>query len=1026
MEKYNLYNKIFGWLTFAVAAFVYISTIEPTASWWDCGEYISSSYKLMVGHEPGAPMFQMIARIFSLMAGGDVTQVAKWVNIMSALCSAFTILFLFWSITYFARKIVIKNGEVTMGRIIAIMMSGVVGALAYTFSDSFWFSAVEGEVYAMSSFFTALVFWAILKWESVADKPHADRWILLIALLMGMSIGVHLLNLLTIPALAFVYYFKRYKPTPQGLIIATVGSGALLLVVQYGVIPGVVKLASLFELFFVNSLGMPFNTGVVIYLVLLIGAVVFGLMYTQKRDMPISNTILLSFTMLLIGYSAYAQTVIRSNANTPMDESNPEHVFALQSYLNREQYGDRPLFYGQYFNAKMQKPKEGAPIYHQGADKYEIVDRKTIAQYEKKNCGYFPRMYSGQAGHIREYKNWTGTSGKKKPTASENLSYLFRYQLGHMYFRYFMWNFAGRQNDIQGHGSDEEGKSDLLNGNWISGIPFIDEARVGPQDNLPPRQTSNMGYNKFYMLPFLLGLIGVVFHFMKDRIDAFIVLMLFVLTGVAIVFYLNQYPLQPRERDYAYVGSFYAYAIWIGLGVLAIFEWTRKAVGEMPAAALGTVIGLLAAPVIMAKDGWDDHNRSNRTAARDLAYDYLNSCEKNAILFTNGDNDTFPLWYAQEVEGIRTDVRVVNLSLLNTNWYIDQLRRKAYESEPLPFSIPKEKLLGNKRLQILHYDRGLEGYTDLEKVVEFIASDGEGAVLKTQFATYNYMPTKKFSIPVDTARILREKVVPADFEDQILPEIQWELKENAITRNMLMVLDILAHNKWERPVYFAMTVGDDYYLNLQDYFQLEGLAYRVVPVKRADDKKDGHIGRVNTEVMYDRVVNQFKWGNMDKAEVYHGTETMRMTLNFRNIFARLANALNDEGDKEKAKATLDKCMEVMPVESIPYNYSTYTLVDAYYNIGDEESIAKAIEISRGMWDFYEKEMDYYCSLEREEVNRLDNEPKLALTVMRNLVALAQLNKQQEFYAELNEKYQKMTETVTQKPLRKKFEQAAGR
>lgn len=1024
MEKYNLYNKIFGWLTFAIAAYVYVSTIEPTASWWDCGEYISSSYKLMVGHEPGAPMFQMIARIFALMAGGDVTQVGKWVNIMSAMCSAFTILFLFWSITYFARKIIIKDENPSMGQILAVVLSGVVGGLAYTFSDSFWFSAVEGEVYAMSSFFTALVFWAILKWESVAHKPHADRWILLIALLMGMSIGVHLLNLLTIPALALVYYFKKFKPSFQGLIVATAISGAILVVVQYAVIPGVVKVGSLFELFFVNSLSMPFNTGVVIYLILLIGAIVFGLYITQKMDMTVTNTVLLSFTMLLIGYSAYAQTVIRSNADTPMDESNPDNVFALQSYLNREQYGDRPLFYGQYFNAKLEKTEEGAPIYHQGNEKYEIVDRKTVPVYEKRNSGYFPRMYSSQAGHIREYKNWTGTSGKKKPTASENLTYLIKYQLGHMYFRYFMWNFAGRQNDVQGHGSDVEGKSELLNGNWISGISFIDEARLGPQDELPPSQKANKAHNKFYMLPFILGLIGMIFHFRKDRIDAFIVMMLFILTGVAIVFYLNQYPLQPRERDYAYVGSFYAFAIWIGLGVLAIYELVRKTIGEMPAALVGGVIGLLAAPTLMAKDGWDDHDRSNRTAARDLAYDYLNSCAPNAILFTNGDNDTFPLWYAQEVEGIRTDVRVVNLSLLNTNWYIDQLRRKAYESEPLPFTLSKEKLLGNRRLQIPLYDQNIEGYTDLKQVVDFVARDDARAKLKTRHADYNYIPTSRFSLPVDTAKVLAGNVVPESLRDQIVPEIKWELKESAVTRNMLMVMDILANNNWERPVYFAITVGDDYYLNLQEYFQLEGLAYRIVPVKK--NQRDGQTGVVNTDVMYERMVNQFEWGNMKAPDVYHGTETIRMTLNFRNIFSRLANALTAEGKTDKAAATLDKCMEVMPVDAVPYNYSMYTIIEAYYRAGGEENIAKAVEISHGLWDFYEGEMNYYCSLDREDAKRLGREPRLAITVLRNIVALAELNKQSELYEELNGKFTGMTEKVKNAPISYQFQQQSSR
>lgn len=997
MEKYNLYNKIFGWITFGIAAFVYVSTIEPTASWWDCGEYISASYKLMVGHEPGAPMFQMIARLFSLMAMGDVTQVAKWVNIMSGLASAFTILFLFWSITFFAKKIIIKDDNPTMGQILAIIGSGMVGGLAYTFSDSFWFSAVEGEVYAMSSFFTAIVVWCILKWESVADKPHADRWILLIALLMGMSIGVHLLNLLAIPALVFVYYFKKYPFSIQGFILTGVVSIVVLLGVQYGIIPGVVKLASVFELIFVNDLGMPFNTGVIIYAIILIGAVVYGLYYTQKNDKPILNTVLLSFTMLMIGYSAYAQTVIRSNANTPMDESNPDNVFALYSYLNREQYGDRPLFYGQYFNAQVTNIEEGAPIYHpdEKEGKYIIVDHKSTPEYEEKNSGYLPRMYSPQAHHIREYKNWTGTNGKRKPRPSENFTYLWRYQMGHMYFRYFMWNFAGRQNDIQGNGSNVEGKSELMNGNWISGIKFLDEMRLGPQDKLPSSQTSNMAHNKFYLLPLILGLLGAFFHFRKDKSDAFIVGLLFFMTGIAIVIYLNQYPMQPRERDYAYAGSFYAYAMWIGLGVLAIFDFLQKKLGEMPSAGIATVLCLVAAPVVMARDGWDDHNRSNRTAARDLASNYLNSCAPNAIIFTNGDNDTFPLWYAQEVEGIRTDVRVVNLSLLNTNWYINQLRRRAYESAPLPFSLSEEKLLGNKRLQIPIYDRNIKDHLSLEQVIDFVGRDDEKAKVKTRFDSYNYIPTNKLMIPVDSAAVIANGTVSAKDADKIVPAIKWELKETTITRNMLMVLDILAHNNWERPVYFAITVGNDYYLNLENYFRLEGLAYRVVPITKG--RGDGMTGTVNTEVMYDKLVEEFKWGNMQDPSVYHGTETVRMAINFRNIYARLALNLMAEGEKEKAEKVLDRCLEVMPKESIGYNFSIVSIIDAYYKLGNTE---KALELSRDLWKIYEEEVRYYSSLKKEYAMRLEQEPYIAYRTLRNIYSLAMQNKQNEYGEEL--------------------------
>lgn len=994
MKQYQLINNIAGWLIFAIAAFVYVSTIEPTASWWDCGEYISASYKLMVGHEPGAPMFQMIARLFALLAGNDVTQVAKWINTMSALASAFTILFLFWSITAFGRKIIFRSGEITMPGIVAVIGSGAVGALAYTFSDSFWFSAVEGEVYAMSSFFTAIVFWAILKWESVADEPHADRWIILIALLMGMSIGVHLLNLLAIPALVVVYYFKKYEFSIQGFIAALGVSLLILVGVQYGVIPGVVKLASSFELLFVNSFGLPFNSGVVFYFILLVAAIAFGIWYTQKNEKQVANTIILCLTFLLIGYSAYFQSVIRSNANPPMDESNPDNVFALISYLNREQYGDRPLFKGHYFTAKMIRTEKGGKVWHRGKEKYEVVDEKTIPIYDSKNSGMLPRMYSSQGHHIAEYKNWSGTDGKKKPSPSENFTFFVKYQLGHMYFRYFMWNFAGRQNDVQGNGADGTGKSDLLNGNWLSGISFIDEARLGPQDNLPVSITGNKAYNKFYMIPFLLGLIGLIWHYMQDKKDFFIVMLLFILTGVAIVIYLNQYPYQPRERDYAYVGSFYAFAIWIGLSVAAIFDWVSKKGPAMVAAGLATVFGL-SAPYLMAKDGWDDHDRSNRTAARDLAANYLKTCAPNAIIFTNGDNDTFPLWYAQEVEGVRPDVRVVNLSLFNTSWYIDQLRRKAYESDPLPFSISEEKLLGDRRLQLPIVDRKIEGYVDLKKVIDFVSHDEKEYKIPTGGGELNYIPTKRLRIPVDSAKVVSNGTVTPQQAANLVSAIEWEVEDSYITRNHLMMLDILANNNWERPIYFAVTVGDDLYLNLQDYFQVEGFAYRLVPVKNMTS--DGQTGSVSADLMYENMVNNFEWGNMLDSNVYHGTETVRMSMNYRNMFARLASALHQKGEKEKAVKTLDKCMEQIPATSIELNFSALPIMEAYYKLGEFE---KANKIAERLANVYGQEMDYFNELPMEFALRTGKQPRFAFSVLQRLVSVTTSYKQTELSEKL--------------------------
>ncbi|HEY1040434.1 MAG TPA: DUF2723 domain-containing protein, partial [Bacteroidia bacterium] len=749
--NYKNLNNIIGWLVFAIATFTYCSTIEPTASFWDCGEYIACSQKLEVGHPPGAPLFLLIAKFFSLFSFGDATKAAMWVNVMSALCSSFTILFLFWSITRLAQKVIIKTGEsIEGGKMFAILGAGVVGALAYTFSDSFWFSAVEGEVYAMSSFFTAIVFWAILKWEEEADSPTATRWLILIAYLMGLSIGVHLLNLLVIPAICFIYYYKKYKFSWGGWFITGILSLIILGGIQAGVIPGIVKLSADYELFFTNKLGMGFNTGTIIYFALLLtflvasitysingkeghykiaffgailfsifalisgsgfgsiasrlivlGGMVFALHYLKNKK-EVLNTVALSFAMILIGYSSFFVLVIRSQANTPMDENDPENAITLLSYLNREQYGDWPIGYGNYYNApldKNQQYKDGNPVYAQDkkTGKYIITDdrKESIPNYDKDFCTPFPRMWSTQANHEAAYKYWGNIKGKPKqvqgyngetetiyvPTMGENLTYFKNYQIGYMYLRYFGWNFIGRQNDVQGLNNNP------TEGNVITGFKGLDDKMLGFNTaEMPSAAANNKANNKFYAIPLILGLLGLVFHIRRHRSSAFVVTALFFLTGLAIVVYLNQYPYQPRERDYAYAASFYAFAIWIGFGVLAIYKLLAAAkLNIKTAATLATIIAL-AGPCIMAKEGWDDHSRAKRSMARDFAVNYLNSCAKNAILFTNGDNDTFPLWYAQEVEGIRTDIRVVNLSLLQTDWYINQMRRKAYDSDPVPFT----------------------------------------------------------------------------------------------------------------------------------------------------------------------------------------------------------------------------------------------------------------------------------------------------------------------------------------------------
>jgi hypothetical protein len=847
----------------------------------------------------------------------------------------------------------------------------------------------------MSSFFTALVFWAMLKWEDAADKPHADRWIILIAFLMGCSIGVHLLNLLTIPALAIIYYFKKFTYSHKGFFYALVASLLLLIVVQYGVIQRIVWLAAKFEMLFVNGFGLPFWTGVVIYFLLLIAAIIYGLDYTKKHKKPEWNTAILSFLFLLIGYSSYAQTVIRSRANTPLDESNPEHVFALLSYLNREQYGDRPLFFGHYYNAKMTGREDGSPIVYQDKTKgeYITVGYKSVAEYDKKNSGFFPRMYSSDKNHIKTYREVAGIRGDKKPNFGQNLTFFFKYQIGHMYLRYFMWNFVGRQNDIQGHGN-------LVDGNWISGIPFIDNARLGNQDELPYIQSVNKARNKFYFIPLILGLIGLFFHFKNNRNDALVVSLLFLLTGLAIVVYLNQYPYQPRERDYAYAASFYAFAMWIGIGVIAIFDLISKKSPQLVAAVLAIVISL-SAPGIMAKEGWNDHDRSNRFAARDLAGNYLLSCDKNAIIFTNGDNDTFPLWYAQDVEGIRTDVRVVNLSLLNTDWYINQMRRKAYDSDALPFKLTEEQLRGEVRLQLPVYEK-YSDYRDVKWIIdEFVSKEGSDYTLPTAVGNYHYIPTRKLSLDVDTALVI--------------PKITWELKGSAITRNSLMILDILAHNGWKRPVYFAITVGKENFIGLEKFFQMDGFAYKIVPIIRRSF--DGQQGFIINKKTYDLMMNQFKWGNMKDPNVYQGAETDRMAGNYRNLFARLANSLTVEGKKDSALKVLDKCMEEIPPNSIPFNYSAMTLVDAYFRAGN---IEKGNKLNRQIFDQYKHDLIFYVHLKKELAKDkfVEDDPKMAFTVISRLAQLSRAYKQEKEANEMDKEVKEMEDKLMNSPLGK--------
>ncbi|MBN2743121.1 MAG: DUF2723 domain-containing protein [Marinilabiliaceae bacterium] len=1012
MKNFRLLNNVVGWATFLVAAIVYILTIEPTASFWDCGEFISTSANLLVGHPPGAPFFMILGRFFSLFAS-EREQIAAMINIMSALASAFTILFLFWTITYFARKLVFNGKEPDSVQVWTVLTAGIIGALAYTFSDTFWFSAVEGEVYAMSSLFTAVVFWAILKWEENANEPHSNRWLILIAYLMGLSIGVHLLNLLAIPAIAMVYYFKKFEVNRANTIKAILVSGAILVGILYVIIPGVVKLATWFELLFVNEFGLPFNSGAVFYAFLLIGALVYGLWWTYKNNHLLLNTAITVVTVIILGYSSFAMIIIRSAADPTMDQNSPDEVFALQGYLNREQYGDRPLLYGQYYSSpgKVSDTKKGDPIRIKKNGKYEVVDYKPTYEYDSNTTTLFPRMYSSDPRHVDQYKSWANVKGKTVqardregglvsvniPTFGENILFFLKYQVYHMYFRYFMWNFSGRQNDIQGNG-------EVNKGNWITGFPAIDSWMYGDESLLPDEYTQNKARNKYFMLPLILGLVGLFFQLGRGRegLHGFwIVMLLFFLTGLAIVLYLNQTPLQPRERDYAYAGSFYAFSIWIGLGIPALVESVRRWMPGTSGVAVVGLTALLLVPGIMAAENWDDHDRSGRYIARDLAYNYLNTCDENAIIFTNGDNDTFPLWYIQEVEHIRTDVRVCNLSYLQTDWYIDQMKRKAYESDPMPFSLTHDQYQTGTRDAVYLYDRMNGEAADLRKAFSFLLSEDKSTKYLPGYSErIEYLPAKRFVLPVDSADVVSRGIVPDEMANRVAESIDINLNRSYIVKNDMMILDLLLTNNWTRPVYFAVTVGSDSYLNLQDYFQLEGFGYRLVPISTPSDNYMP--GRVDTKRMYDNVMTKFRWTGFDDPKVYLDENHIRMATNIRNNMTRLVNALIDENQMDKAKEVLDFTMAKLPSSRVPHTYYSVSLAEGYYRVGN---ITEGDAILKEMSDNNLKELKYYTSLPSRYDNYAVDEINRNLAIYMEIGKMAKKHNRTELMQTMEDDYQ---------------------
>ncbi|MCR4560978.1 MAG: DUF2723 domain-containing protein [Bacteroidales bacterium] len=1085
MKDFKFYDRIIGWAVFAVAAICYLLTVEPTASWWDCGEFIATSVKLEVGHPPGAPLWMIIGRVAALFAPDDA-HMALAMNVTSALAAAFTSLFLFWSITHLARRIVEntyykeeRRSSYSNAQTVAVLASGVVGALIYTYCDTAWFSAVEAEVYSMSSLFTAVVFWLILQWEEHADEKYANRWLVLICYLMGLSIGVHLLNLLVIPAIVLVYYYKKYNPTKLGTVFALGISVVILAFVLYFIIPQTVNIAAHFDLMFVNGFGLPYYSGIITFLILVLGGLGWLIWWSHKNGKAIINLISLGVFVIMIGYGSFAMTVIRSFANTPINENSPSDGFSLLSYLNREQYGDNPLIYGPYFTAEVIGSEKETTYIPQDGKYLEINKPAAKYIYDRENQGFFPRMYSTSEGHIMAYKSWGGLDDTEtKPTFGQNLRFFFTYQLGHMYFRYFMWNFAGRQNDIQ------NAAGGTINGNWITGIDFLDGLKGASSENLPERYKNNSARNVYYLLPLLLGLLGIFISLNEDGKNCFVVFMFFLLTGVAIVIYLNQTPYQPRERDYAYAGSFYAFSIWCGLGVLAIWRFLTNTLGENKAmtAALVSCVSVFV-PIEMASQNWDDHDRSGRYTCRDFAANYLNSCAKDAILFTFGDNDTFPLWYAQEVEGIRRDVRIVNLSLAGCDWYLKQCQEKKYEGLPVKMTMAPQKYRQDLRNIVIcteqagqminekynaHkseidaiysplYDdfmelidktefpkkyekdyrtisggyqqlspavflslvsqlsrpeiaKGLFGndlsgieevkkrasdlatkisgyYVGIKDVLKVTADDND-MVTVSNGDKYNYIPSKKISIPVNKENCLKNGTLDNSNKDRALTSLNWNISKNYFTKSDLAVMDIIAANDWERPVYFAASAGGGDFLGLDKFMRLEGFAYRLVPYV-TEHKESGEVGEVSSEIMYDNVMNKMQWGRMNESDVTIEENNRRQMaiLDLRNLFSRLALQLVEDGKTDKAKEVMNKCLTLMPKDKLPYDYKMLPVVSALYASG---MTGEAEKVSMEMADEYQQISSWLSGLSSDGF-REDREFGLCISIVGYLAKIAEVN-----------------------------------
>lgn len=1067
MNHFNFkkWNTILGWFSFAVAFIVYALTIEPTVSFWDAGEYILTSAKLQVGHPPGAPLFQMIGAFFSMFAL-EPSQIGAMLNMMSGAASAFTILFMFWTITLLLKKLITTETEeeFTTSKKIAILGSGLVGSLAFTFTDSFWFNAVETEVYAMATLIMAVMFWLALRWEQDMDKPRGNRWLILIAFVIGLSFGVHFMGLLTIPAIGLIYYFKNYKTiTVTNFIVANVVSAAILLFIFKLLLPNALKIFSASEIFFVNSLGMPFNSGTIIAFIIVVAAFYFGLKYTREHQKTVANTLVLCLLFIFIGFSCWLMLPIRANAKVTVNENNPSDARELLAYYNLEQYPETHLFYGPLFTEQYTGLDENEPYVDdkpnyekdEEAGKYVIVnDYKNAKQnFNSEHAAILPRMWSAE--NAENYMMFTGlldftikpeyqmenqirnivTDFKQnvrqgnvdysdyhkflkqfgqyltieKPSLIQNIGYMVEYQFGYMYWRYFMWNFVGRQNDIQG-------KYDDLNGNWISGINPIDAWHLNmSQDNLPSDVKNNKARNTYYFLPLILGLIGFLFLIAKDKKRFWTLLVFFLMTGIAIQFYTNVRPFEPRERDYSVVGSFYVFAIWIGFGVYAIFDALRKYVNSKFLPHAITLACLILVPGILAANNWDDHDRSGKRTAHAMAVKYLESCAPNAILFTIGDNDTFPLWYAQEIEGIRRDVRVVNTSLFQTDWYIDQMKRKAYSSDPIPSQLTHKQYRYGTRDYIIEKEI-TKDTLDIKDFMDFVSSDNPRTKLKhalqqegrdisgypANMLNSNYYPTKFVRIPVDKASVLKHGIVKEKDADKIVDDIVIEIKGGALYKNRLLMLDIIANNNWERPIYFTGgSFGDDDYIWMKDYLQLDGLCYKLVPIRTPVDRANPFdMGRVDSEAMYEQVM-AWDWGNSNDPNIYHDVETRKNSITYRGNLARLMEQLINEDQPEKAEKIADLAMTQMPVDYFGFYTLLEPYISAYYEIG---KVDKGRKLYKDVSKKYQESLTYYSGLTIENQTRYLDDIVTDIERYRSLVDLLVIYNDKEFAMEETEKF----------------------